>query len=256
MTTKRILQSILLIAVLAGGLALPITAARAMSGTCGGYVTIEAGDTLQSIAATCGTTVDAILAANPGANTQPSPGQMLLVPGATSTASATPTPTSTLQAGSTYIVQQGDTLGGIAFMAGITLSQLLAVNPQIANPSLIYAGQVINLPGSSGATATPSPSALSQYGRLVVTYGHGLRVRTGPGTNFPEILSPFVSAVKFSNWAYRKASLTTDATGFVWVQIVLNPASGYSTGWILTRDSLGDYFTRPNLGPKIMPNDP
>jgi hypothetical protein len=133
---------------------------------------------------------------------------------------------------------------------------LLALNPQISNPSVIYPGQVINLPASGGATATPSPSGSSLYGYLQVTYGHGLRVRTGPGITYPEILSPFVSAVKFTSWQYRKASLTTDASGFVWVQVLLNPASGYATGWILTRDSLGDYFTRPNLGAKITPNDP
>ncbi len=255
MTTKRTLQSLLIIGVLLGGLALPVTAARAWSGACGGNVTVEAGDTLQSIAATCGTTVNAILAANPGIGTQLSPGQVLLVPGiASSTASGTPL------AVATYVVQQGDTLGGIALIYGITLSQLLAVNPQITNPSVIFPGQVINLPASAGATATPVPTGTavssSLYGRLTVTEGHGLRVRTGPGLNNPEILSPFVSAVKFTNWQYRKASLTTDPTGFVWVQVVLNPMSGFSTGWILTRDSLGNYFTRPNLGPKITPNDP
>ncbi len=246
MSTKRILQSVLIIGVLAGGLALPVTAARAWSGSCGGYITVEAGDTLQSIAATCGTTVSAILAANPGITSPLSPGQVLLVPGASSTP----------QAARTYVVQPGDTLSGIAFANGITLSQLLAVNPQISNPSVIYPGQVINLPAAAGSTATPSPTGSSGYGFLQVTYGHGLRVRTGPGLNYPEILSPFVSAVKFTNWQYRKDSLTTDPTGFVWVQVVLNPLSGYSTGWILTQDSLGDYFTRPNIGPKITPNDP
>ncbi len=255
MATKRTLQSVLIIGILLGGLALPLTAARASSGACGGYLTVEAGDTLQSIAATCGTTVNAILAANPGLTTPLFPGQVLLVPGNTS-----PTASATAQAGATYVVQQGDTLGGIALIYGLTLSQLLAANPQITNPSLIFPGQIINLPASAGATATPVPAGTpvssSLYGRLTVTEGHGLRVRTGPGLNYPEILSPFVSAVKFTNWQYRKASLTTDPTGFVWVQVVLNPMSGYSTGWILTRDSLGNYFTRPNLGPKITPNDP
>ncbi len=255
MTTKRTLQSLLIISILLGGLALPATAARAWSGACGSYITVEAGDTLQSIAAACGTTVNAILAANPAIGTQPAPGQVLLVPGiGSSTASSTP------QAVATYVVQQGDTLGGIALIYGITLSQLLAVNPQITNPSLIFPGQVINLPASTGATATPVPSGTpvssSLFGRLTVAEGHGLRVRTGPGLNNPEILSPFVSAVKFTSWQYRKSSLTTDPTGFVWVQVVLNPMSGFSTGWILTRDSLGNYFTRPNLGPKITPNDP
>jgi hypothetical protein len=82
-------------------------------------------------------------------------------------------------------------------------------------------------------------------------------VRTGPGTNYSEIRSPFVSAVKHSAWRYRKNSLTTDSINFVWVEVALSqPVDGNSTGWILVRDSLGKYFTDPNLGPAIDPNDP
>lgn len=50
----------------------------------------------------------------------------------------------------TYVVQKGDTLSGIASRFGITLSQLLALNPQITNPNLIYPGQVINVPVKFG----------------------------------------------------------------------------------------------------------
>ena len=48
----------------------------------------------------------------------------------------------------TYVVQQGDTLSGIAQKFGVSLSALEAANPQITNPDLIFAGQVINIPGS------------------------------------------------------------------------------------------------------------
>src|SRR5437763_11132543 len=48
----------------------------------------------------------------------------------------------------TYVVQQGDTLSGIAQKFGVSLSDLEAANPQITNPDLIFAGQVINIPGS------------------------------------------------------------------------------------------------------------
>ncbi len=100
--------------------------------------------------------------------------------------------------------------------------------------------------------ATPVPS--SPFRGLKVTYGHGLLVRTGPGINYSEIKSQYVSAVKFSTWQYRKDSVTTDSIGFVWVEVTLSPlVSGYSTGWILVRDSLGNYFTEPEIGPKIDP---
>ena len=38
---------------------------------------------------------------------------------------------------------QGDTLWGIAGRYGVTLSALIAANPQIKNPNLIYPGQKV-----------------------------------------------------------------------------------------------------------------
>jgi spore coat assembly protein SafA len=48
----------------------------------------------------------------------------------------------------TYVVQQGDTLSGIAQKFGVSLSDLEAANPQITNPDLIVPGQLINIPDS------------------------------------------------------------------------------------------------------------
>jgi LysM repeat protein len=50
------------------------------------------------------------------------------------------------QSGATYVVRSGDTMRIIAERMGIPLCDLLAANPQIWNPSLIYPGQVICLP--------------------------------------------------------------------------------------------------------------
>jgi spore coat assembly protein SafA len=54
-----------------------------------------------------------------------------------------------------YTVQRGDTLWDIAKRHGVSLQALIAANPQIQNPNLIYPNQVINLPGGGGA-ATPA----------------------------------------------------------------------------------------------------
>jgi LysM repeat protein len=135
-------------------------------GTCGDTVTVVAGDTLTRIAARCGTTVQAILTANPQI-TNPNliyVGQVIEMPGAqgatpTATTQATPTPTSTpTGTTTTYVVQPGDTLTRIAQRFGTTVQAILAANPQITNPNLIYAGQVIEIPGGQAVTPTPTPT--------------------------------------------------------------------------------------------------
>lgn len=45
-----------------------------------------------------------------------------------------------------YTVVAGDTMWKIAVKYQIGLSELIKANPQISNPSLIYVGQVINIP--------------------------------------------------------------------------------------------------------------
>ena len=44
-----------------------------------------------------------------------------------------------------YIVKKGDTLSEIAVKYHITLNKLLALNPQIKNPDLIYPGDAIRV---------------------------------------------------------------------------------------------------------------
>jgi LysM repeat protein len=58
--------------------------------------------------------------------------------------------------GATYIVEQGDTLFMIAQCHGVSLAALLAANPQITNPDLIFPGQVICLPMVSFEPVCPT----------------------------------------------------------------------------------------------------
>jgi spore coat assembly protein SafA len=46
----------------------------------------------------------------------------------------------------TYVVQPGDTLSGIAERFGVSLSDLEKANPQITNPDLIFPGEIIHIP--------------------------------------------------------------------------------------------------------------
>jgi LysM repeat protein len=50
--------------------------------------------------------------------------------------------------GDTYTVQRGDWLAKIARNCGTSVADILARNPQICNPNLIYGGMVLNLTGS------------------------------------------------------------------------------------------------------------
>ncbi len=48
--------------------------------------------------------------------------------------------------GTTYIVARCEYMGLIARRVGVKLADLIAANPQVKNPNLIYPGQVLNLP--------------------------------------------------------------------------------------------------------------
>ncbi len=65
----------------------------------------------------------------------------------------TPTPDISDNSGSStvYVVQSGDTLYSIALRYGTSVSELVALN-NIANPNLIYVGQVLYLPSDSASS--------------------------------------------------------------------------------------------------------
>jgi len=139
MTPKRMIQLALSIAILVSSLA---SAGSAFAWGCAPYITVQWGDTLSGIASLCGTTQDAIRAANPGLGTWVYAGQVLYIP----TGSSYTPPPAPPSSGGTYAIQWGETLGKIAARIGVSVNDILAVNPQITNASLVYAGQIINLP--------------------------------------------------------------------------------------------------------------
>lgn len=59
---------------------------------------------------------------------------------------------------SNYTIQGGDTLSQIAQRLGVPTAVLAEANG-ISNANLIYAGQVLTIPGDKGSTASPTPGA-------------------------------------------------------------------------------------------------
>ena len=252
--TKRVFQWMLVGALLFASFA--STGSAAAGSGCASYAVVQWGDTLSGLASLCGTTVQAIQAANPGLGSWLFAGQVLYIP----TGSTPATAYQGQVAGSTYTVQWGDSLGNIAVKTGFSYGAILSVNPQIWNADLIYPGQVINLPASASASGYSSYGSASQselaaalgippgYSILKVTNQKGLYIRTGPGINYPTIESPVATAVYRSSFLYTKNSVTVDSLGYVWVQITFGQTvHGFSTGWIMVKDGLGNFYTNPNI---------
>lgn len=135
---------------------------------------VQPGDTLSGIAVRYGTTVEAIVAANNLPSRTIYAGQTLVIPSSGTGQASQPS------SGSTYVVQPGDNLTVLAQRFGVTREALAAANG-ISPSSLLYVGQVLNVPGgqqpppaqppapptatrvpptatSSVPTATPDPS--------------------------------------------------------------------------------------------------
>jgi LysM repeat protein len=142
MSPKRMLQTILVIAVLIALLSFP-RSAFAGSG-CGSTYVVQPGDWLSRIANRCGVTLSALYAANPWARYYRYiyPGQVLNIPGGPGGGHPYCGPSHSDYYGNYYVVCRGDTLLGIARYYGESLSYIQGHNG-IADPDRIYAGQFI-----------------------------------------------------------------------------------------------------------------
>lgn len=151
MSRKTFLQILVLIVIL--------TASFASSGNaqawsnCGSSYVVQWGDTLDAIAARCGTTVSALYAANPWTTGYLYAGQVLVIPD--SDYCNCPQNGYTGYTGK-YTVKWGDTFSKIAKRYGVSVNSLWAANPYIWNINYIYPGQVLNVPASSHSGSTDS----------------------------------------------------------------------------------------------------
>lgn len=196
-----VLPTLVILVMLAALIPLEVRA----GGVCGGAYTVESGDTVEKLAAMCGTTASAIFAANPGLKEPLAAGQVITIPGlnygvtVTLTPIVTPTPvtvtptpvtvvnnyyytynyyTSNISSpdavvNGSYIVQPGDTFAGIAYSFGVSINDLWAANPYIIDINMLYVGQVLNIPfwyvpypGSVPVAVTDEPKPISYPGDI------------------------------------------------------------------------------------------
>ncbi len=113
-----------------------------------GYATyiVARGDTLKSLAARFGTTMDVLASLNGIYNYNLIyRGQRLMVPSGSGVPAPSPYPQPGPASAGIYVVQWGDTFRKIADRMNVSLSDLIAVNPQIWNANWVFAGQVIRV---------------------------------------------------------------------------------------------------------------
>lgn len=124
----------------------------------GGTYVVRHGDTLYSIAASHGTTVSALMAANGISNPDYiRAGQTLTIPGGSHggypPSHGNPSHQPAPGCGHYYRVKPGDTLSRIAYSSGTTTYALARAN-NLSYPYTIYAGQSLHIPCDGG---TPKP---------------------------------------------------------------------------------------------------
>ncbi len=93
-----------------------------------------------------------------------------------------------------YVVERGDTLRKIANKFNTSMAAILAVNPGIKNPNLIYVGQRITIPvNASGPAVTILPAEVPADGKLRVVAdkfpaNQSVDIRIGIDLNNPALI--------------------------------------------------------------------
>ena len=74
-------------------------------------------------------------------------------------------------ADATHTVAKGDTMWKVAVKYQIGVSEIIAANPQITNPNLIYPGQVLTIPGKDTTVEAYDAEVIRLVNEIRVQYG-------------------------------------------------------------------------------------
>jgi LysM repeat protein len=132
-----------------------------------------------------------------------------------------------------YIVQPGDYLSEIANTYGTTVAAILALNPQITDPNLIYPGEVLRIPqGTIPAPVIPLTGAYATVTPSVNSPGSKIQVSVN---GFPANTSILVSAHPLNSTQVEvNKDATSNANGKATISLKI-PSSvnvNYSQTWI------------------------
>lgn len=122
-------------------------------------IVVRPGDTLTSISRRTGVPIETIVRLNDLENpNRILPGQRLRLEPAAAPTAPTAAPSAAPAAAKTHVVRAGENLTGIARQHGTTIAAIVAAN-RIGDPSRIYAGQHLTIPGA--APLRPAPGSAS-----------------------------------------------------------------------------------------------
>jgi LysM repeat protein len=214
--------------------------------------TVRAGETLTHIAARYGVTIGAIARANGLAD--PSriyAGQRLTIPGSGSgSAAPSPSPASPPSAAPSappgsarsHTVRAGETLTHIAIRYGVTIRAIAKANG-IADPSRIYAGQRLTIPGSGSGSAAPAPSVPAAMAALMQRRDQVRRVIVQEAERY-DVPVALALAVGWQESGWQQGVVSR--AGAIGVMQIL-PATGEWVGEVMLRRSVDLTDLRQNV---------